>query len=277
MQAGSSVDADRLRFDFTHDRALTAADIKAVEEWVNAGIAQDAPVECFEVEASSGVAQGALAMFDEKYGDVVRVVQMPGLSTELCGGTHAASSSALHPFHIVSESAVAAGTRRIEGSHRTLHAVAEALGGSPQQAWDRAQAATSARKDLQKQVKALQQRVAERPPAPLARVAGEAFGGPIELHAVDSVEEDPQVVKKRAQWLTKQSKDAAHIIVSTSGQVVCAMPKKWPGTAAKDLIRLLLTEVGDNAKGGGSAVFAQGNVGHGEKSKEIVREWLQGK
>jgi alanyl-tRNA synthetase len=113
-QAGSLVAPDRLRFDFTHHGPIDAAQLATIEQLVNEGIWHGAPVEITERSYDDAVASGAMALFGEKYGDVVRVVNIPGLSMELCGGTHVRNTAEIGLFRIVSEGGVAAGVRRIE-------------------------------------------------------------------------------------------------------------------------------------------------------------------
>jgi alanyl-tRNA synthetase len=113
-QAGSLVAPDRLRFDFSHHGPLKAEQIEKIEEWVNRGIWADLDLRFEEKSYDQAVAAGAMALFGEKYGDVVRVVTIPGLSMELCGGTHARNTGQIALFKIVSETGAAAGVRRIE-------------------------------------------------------------------------------------------------------------------------------------------------------------------
>jgi alanyl-tRNA synthetase len=113
-QAGSLVAPDRLRFDFHHHGPVKPEQLEEIEEIVNRGIWADVDVGTAERPYRDAVASGAMALFGEKYGDVVRVVSIPGLSMELCGGTHARNTGQIALFKIVSETGVAAGIRRIE-------------------------------------------------------------------------------------------------------------------------------------------------------------------
>jgi len=138
-QAGSLVSAERLRFDFTHAGPMTPTQIAEVEAQVNAGIWASVPVTTREESYTDAVANGAMALFGEKYGDVVRVVEIASRSVELCGGTHVRNTAEIGLLRIVSEGGVAAGVRRIEAlagprafqfladRERTLLAVAHRL------------------------------------------------------------------------------------------------------------------------------------------------------
>lgn len=113
-QAGSLVAPDRLRFDFTHYQGVSADELSRVEKMVNGVILDGLPVDVSRTTYRQAVDDGVVALFGEKYGDEVRVVRMGDFSAELCGGTHLANTAQVGPFHIVSESSVASGIRRIE-------------------------------------------------------------------------------------------------------------------------------------------------------------------
>ena len=144
-QAGSLVAPERLRFDFTHHGPVKRERLDEIEAIVNREIWRATPVTTDEMAYQEARAAGAMALFNEKYGDVVRVVRIPGFSMELCGGTHVRNTAQIGFFKIVSETGVAAGVRRIEavtgpgayefvrGEERRLHRVAEALRVPPDQ------------------------------------------------------------------------------------------------------------------------------------------------
>src|SRR5262249_46849409 len=114
LQAGSAVRPDKLRFDFTHTAQLTADERAEVERRVNEKIFENLPVRAFVTPIEEARKLGAMMLFGEKYGDEVRVIEIPGYSTELCGGTHVRWTAEIGPFVILAESSVGSGARRIE-------------------------------------------------------------------------------------------------------------------------------------------------------------------
>lgn len=172
-QAGSYVTCDRLRFDFTHFSALTKEEIAKVEALVNEEIAKGHAVETKEMSLEEAKATGAMALFGEKYGDKVRVVQMGDFSTELCGGTHVANTSAITAFKIISETGVAAGVRRIEALtsngvfeyykeiEKELHAVSQAAKAEPSMLVKRIEAMHEEIKALQAENEKLKNKLAK--------------------------------------------------------------------------------------------------------------------
>ena len=160
-QRGSLVSPDRLRFDFSHTAPMTADERHEVEEMVLDGVWEDHPLTIGTRPYDEAVRDGAMALFGEKYDDLVRVVEIPGVSMELCGGTHVGHTGEIGLFKITSESGVAAGVRRIEGvtGRRALRSleeqasrldeVAAVLGTSPDNAVARAGQILAQKKELE--------------------------------------------------------------------------------------------------------------------------------
>jgi alanyl-tRNA synthetase len=166
-QAGSLVAPDRLRFDFTHFAAIDEEKLQEIETLVNDQIQQNIPLEIEEMVAEEAFKTGATALFEEKYGDSVRVVAMEEFSKELCGGTHTEQTGDIGLFKIVSEGSVAAGVRRIEAvtgtvalglaqkAFHTLNALAETLKTKPDEVTDRVQKMMAHQKALEKELAAI--------------------------------------------------------------------------------------------------------------------------
>ncbi len=172
-QAGSSVNADRLRFDFTHFSALTAQELKRVEEIVNEQIRKGLAVKVENLPIEEARKTGAAALFGEKYGDIVRVVSMGDFSVEFCGGTHVANTGAVTAFKILSETGVAAGVRRIEALtskgllayyselEQTLHDTAKLLKAAPELLLEKVGHLLSENKALRSEVEQLKSKLAK--------------------------------------------------------------------------------------------------------------------
>jgi alanyl-tRNA synthetase len=163
-QAGSLVAPDRLRFDFTHHGPVKPEALAEIEERVNRAIWADVDVVFEQKSYREAVAAGAMALFGEKYGDVVRVVSIPGYSVELCGGTHARNTGQIALFKIVAETGVAAGVRRIEAvtgpraydlirdEERRLQRIVDLVKGSPDGVVKRVEALVEERRQLQRRL-----------------------------------------------------------------------------------------------------------------------------
>jgi len=176
QQRGSLVAPHRLRFDFSHLKALTAKQIADVNRIVNDKVRRNLPVYDEVVPYKEAIASGAIALFDEKYGDTVRVLKIgrPFISAELCGGTHVAATGEIGLFHIISESGIGAGLRRIEAvtgrgaesyfSERLadLELIARSLGASPEEAKEKVSAVTSELDEERKQRQALERELARK-------------------------------------------------------------------------------------------------------------------
>jgi alanyl-tRNA synthetase len=166
FQAGSVVEPDRLRFDFTHPKPLTPDELQAIEEEINRNILAAYPVEAFETTLQEAKAMGAMALFGEKYGEIVRVIRIDGVSAELCGGTHLSNTAEIGLLKIISETSVGANIRRIdaytgerarrwyEERWQWLQQAAEALETSP----DRVIAAIN---ELHERIRELEQKLQE--------------------------------------------------------------------------------------------------------------------
>ena len=172
-QAGSLVAPDRLRFDFTHFSQIDAEALEHIEVFVNRRIRQNVPVAIEEMGIEQAVKSGATALFEEKYGDRVRVITLDTFSRELCGGTHTSRTGNIGLFKILSEASVASGVRRIEAATgsaalahvqhggRILQAVSQLVRDKPENAVQRITATLTAVKNLEKEVQQLKTRMAE--------------------------------------------------------------------------------------------------------------------
>ncbi|HUE96631.1 MAG TPA: DHHA1 domain-containing protein, partial [Longimicrobiaceae bacterium] len=164
FQQGSLVAPDRLRFDFSHTGPVTQAELAEIERLVNEGIWANTDVCVDQMGYREALGRGAMALFSEKYADVVRVIEIPGVSMELCGGTHVRTTGQIGLFRIASESGVAAGVRRIEAvtgaeaygrameDRETIRDIAELLRTRPENVTARVRAALEESRDLQRQL-----------------------------------------------------------------------------------------------------------------------------
>jgi len=211
-QAGSLVTFDRLRFDFNAPRAPTPEELVTVENLVNGWVGDSVSLDAREMPIADAKTKGATAMFGEKYGDVVRVVDVSGVSMELCGGTHVLNTSEIGGFKIVSEAGIAAGVRRIEAvagpgvvellgeRDETVRALAGALRVPPGEIAARVSSLMDDLKTAQKEAEALRGELAAAKSVTLAADALTTTGGQKVLVArLDGV--DPVALKQAAESL----------------------------------------------------------------------------
>jgi alanyl-tRNA synthetase len=163
-QAGSLVAPDRLRFDFTHHGPIKPEQLDEIEALANRWVWSAVDVRTEQLPYAQAIEKGATALFGEKYGDVVRVVTVPGFSMELCGGTHVRNTSAIGLLRIISETGVAAGVRRIEAAtgarafelmrsrERTLARIADAMKATPETVERRLTAVLEERRTLERKL-----------------------------------------------------------------------------------------------------------------------------
>jgi len=173
-QSGSLVAPDRLRFDFTHFSALDFETLQEIENLVNDRICQNTPLQVEELDAEEAFKKGATALFEEKYGDRVRLVAIEDFSKELCGGTHTERTGDIGLFKIVGEGSVAAGVRRIEAltgktaldymqeASRTLHTLAQILKTKPEELTERLEKIMTQVKGMEKEVAGLKAKTAAK-------------------------------------------------------------------------------------------------------------------
>ncbi|MBE7013182.1 MAG: alanine--tRNA ligase, partial [Ruminococcaceae bacterium] len=229
-QSGSFVNSERARFDFSHYEAVTAEQLSQVEEIVNKEIANALPVSCTEMSIDDAKAKGAMALFGEKYGDVVRVVEMGSFSTELCGGTHVDNTAKIGLFKIVSETGIAAGIRRIEAitslgvleklknCEGTIAGICSALKCAPADAVAKIESAQTEIKALEKELAALKEKMAG---GSLDKIKSEAVEvGGVKLFRGAFADIDVNTARKMADNLKSDIAEAAVVFaVVASGKV----------------------------------------------------------
>ena len=247
QQAGSAVRPDKLRFDFTHERALTAEERAQVEELVNEQVFAGRAVRIFETPIDEARRLGAQMLFGEKYGEIVRVVEIDGFSRELCGGTHVRSTAEIGPFVILSEGSVGSGARRIEA---VTSGAAFAL------LHERAREGDELRNELAKVRKKARQGDGGKSDADFT-VTRETAAGDVTVLVVDVKRGDPLDVSDK---LKQQHAPAAVIVGSRdngAAQLLINLDKSLEGRGvnAGDVIREAAALIG--GKGGGRPTMAR--------------------
>ena len=224
-QAGSLVNFDRLRFDFHCPRPVTPQELQQIEEQVNAWIAEahDAQIEVMPIAQAK--AKGAVAMFGEKYGDEVRVIDFPGVSMELCGGTHVNNTAEIGVFKIVSEGGVAAGVRRIEAvagqalldylnvRDKVVRELSDRFKVKPEEISDRITNLQNELKASTKQLEALKQELALAKSDQLLSQA--ELVGEFKILVANMGEVDPESLKTAAERLQQKLGEGAVVLAST--------------------------------------------------------------
>ncbi|MCX5592635.1 alanine--tRNA ligase [Alcaligenes endophyticus] len=270
QQRGSLVDADKTRFDFTHDAPMTAEQIAQVEEIVNAQVLANQPVQAQLMSFDDAVAGGAMALFGEKYGDEVRVLDI-GFSRELCGGTHVAATGDIGLFKIVAESGVAAGIRRVEAitgenslhwvqhNQQLLQQVAHSLRTAPEGVVGRITALQAQLKELEREREQLQSKLANAAGQDLVSQAI-ALNGNSHLLVATLTGTDPKALRTMADQLKDKLGSAVvvlSVVVDDKVSLVCGVTKDLTDKVkAGELLSFVAHQLG--GKGGGRPDMAMG-------------------
>ncbi len=283
-QSGSLVNRDHLRFDFTHFSAMTEEEIERVEDLVNAHVMDNSEVTAREMALDKAMESGATALFDEKYGDRVRVVKVGEISAELCGGTHVRASGDIGLFKIVSESGIAAGVRRIEaltGTGALRYArrleeersrIASLLKAEGGDMVDKVARLVARQKELQREIEALQGKINASASADL--LAGVREIGGVKALAVKVDMDDPKGLRELADTL-KDRIGSGVIAIGTEkdgkATLLVAVTKDLTGRfRAGDIIKGLAPIIGGS--GGGKPELAQAGGSRPEKLGEALEK-----
>ena len=277
-QAGSLVEPDRLRFDFTHFSALTGEELAQVSAMVNEAVLEGYDIVTEEMPIEQAKQRGAIALFGEKYGDTVRVVDMgEGYSVEFCGGTHLNNTAKVGVFHISSEFSVASGVRRIEATcgkvsletmnsnQEKLFRAAAALKAKPAEILEKAEAAMGEIKKLQQLVEKYKAREAAGETERLLFGTHEVGG--LKVLTATVADADANRLRQMGDMLRDKMANIVAVLAAVNGdkitfQAVCGKDAVAAGVKAGDIIRALTPICGgkgggkpDSAMGGGSDVL----------------------
>ena len=292
-QAGSYVEPDHLRFDFTHFSAMTDGELAEVSRQVSEEILRGDGVEICEMPIAEAQKKGAMALFGEKYGDVVRVVDMSGWSVELCGGTHVDNTAKVGPFRIVSESSVASGVRRIEAvTGKVFLAQAEEAYGKLAQG--AAMLKTSPAELLTRMEGTLQEMKAMR--QEMDRLKDQLLAGDVDrllsaarpvggLKVLTASRPGTEIadLRKLGDFLRDREPGVAAVLASANGEkvtflAVCGKDAVAKGVKAGDIIRAVSAAAG--GKGGGRPDSAMGggtDVSKVDEALALVEGLVAGK
>lgn len=293
-QAGSYVDADRLRFDFTHFQAMTKEEIENVEAMVNEQIANGLDVITKETSLEEAKKTGAMALFGEKYGETVRVVSMGDYSIELCGGTHVSNTSTISYFKIISEAGISAGVRRIEAltgtglmkyyadMEKTLHEAAKIAKSEPSGLAKKIQSLNDEIKALSSENEKLKAKMANNSVGDVLNTVEEVKG--VKLLATKVSDVDMNGLRNLGDNLKEKMGGGVVVIVSTTADkanviVMADDDAISKGAHAGNMIKEIAKCVGGG--GGGRPNMAQAGgknpAGADEavaKAKEILEQQL---
>ena len=269
-QAGSYVDAERLRFDFTHFSALSKEELKQVENIVNEKIAECLPVVAKNMPIEEARKTGAAALFGEKYGDVVRVVSMGDFSVEFCGGTHVSNTGVISALKIISETGVAAGVRRIEAltskgllkyyddMEKKLQEAAALVKATPNQLSDKIRHLQAENKDLHSELESVKSKMAKEAMGDVSDQVTEVKGVKLIAAKVDDV--DMNGLRDLGDQLKEKLGEGVIVLASAAGGKVSLVAMATDeavkkGAHAGNLIKGIAGLVGGG--GGGCPNMAQ--------------------
>ncbi len=269
QQKGSLVDADRLRFDFSHFQPLTGEEIAAIERLVNEQIRRNDLVETRIMALNDARASGAMALFGEKYDDQVRVLRMGDFSVELCGGTHVKATGDIGLFKIVLETGIASGIRRIEAvtgeaavqwvahTEQKLGRVMDLLGVGREEIDDKLVKVLERQRKLEKEIEQLSGKLASAAGADLIDQAIEINGTKVLAAKLDGVE--PKALRDTMDQMKSKLGSAVIVLATVNGNKVSLIAgvtkDRTDKIKAGDLIRVVAEKVG--GKGGGRPDMAQ--------------------
>jgi len=269
QQKGSLVAPDRLRFDFSHHAPVTDEELAEIERLVNEQIQANAAAEAKEMSFDEAMAAGALAFFDEKYGEEVRVLRFGDFSMELCGGTHVERVGDIGLFKIVSESGISAGVRRVEavagrvavdwlqGLDRSVRRVSGQLKASPEQLGERVDQLLKRSRELEKELERLKGKLASAAGSDLASQAVDVDG--VKILAAHLEGADPNSLRETVDQLKNKLGSAVIVLGTAAGggvRLVAGVTKDLTDRIkAGELVNHVAAQVG--GKGGGRPDFAQ--------------------
>ena len=278
-QAGSQVEEDRMRFDFTFDRAMTEKEIQKAEDLLNEWISEDLPVETKVMDIEEAKQTGAMALFGEKYEDEVRVVSIGDVSKEFCAGCHASHTGQLRLAKIVSESAIAAGTRRIEvivaksalkylsDKANAMDKLATKFKAHYYEVEARVEKLQEENKELQKELATVKSAQAKDKFKEFASKAVDITGGKLFVQKMEQI--DSNALKEGVEMLANKLGDSVIVVVAgTSIFVKVADNFVKNGVNAGNIVKEIATAT--EGKGGGRPQFAQGAVKNLDKVDEVL-------